>query len=171
MNIETEKLKTLSRENLPQPDAFPAYPASWYWLGTQGEFSVKPKSLRLFGRDLVAYRDAQNKVIVMDSRCSHMGADLSQGRGVGHQPPTRHATGGGLHAADTAEGRRLADGATGIAPQGTWENSGRQRRRRSSRGAAGNPIRIVRISRRAEMAIIRADAHRPFMRGGLPNQD
>ena len=79
MNIETDNLKTLNKETLPKPDEFPDYPASWYWLGTQGEFSVKPKPIRLFGRDLVAYRDEQNKVVVMDSRCSHMGADLSQG--------------------------------------------------------------------------------------------
>ena len=79
MNIETDKLKTPGRKDLPKADEFPAYPVSWYWLGTKGEFSLKPKSLRLFGRDLVAYRDEQNSVVVMDSRCSHMGADLSQG--------------------------------------------------------------------------------------------
>ncbi len=85
MNIQIEKQTTLSRESLPEPDDFPTYPASWYWLGTQGDFSIKPKSIRLFGRDLVAYRNEQNNVIVMDSRCSHMGADLSQGTVEGGQ--------------------------------------------------------------------------------------
>ena len=85
MNVETLKQRTLSRERLPKPDDFPDYPASWYWLGTQDEFSVKPKSLRIFGRDLVAYRDERKKVVVMDSRCSHMGADLSQGTVKGGQ--------------------------------------------------------------------------------------
>jgi len=79
MNIETDNPKTPGREDLPKADEFPAYPASWYWLGTQGEFSARPKSLRLFGRDLVVYRDENRHVVVMDSRCSHMGADLSQG--------------------------------------------------------------------------------------------
>ena len=85
MNAEIDNLNTLNIDTLPKPDEFPDYPASWYWLGTEGEFSHKPKSVRLFGRDLVAYRDDQNKVVVMDSRCSHMGADLSQGTVEGGQ--------------------------------------------------------------------------------------
>jgi len=79
VNVETDKPKTLGTKDLPKADEFPAYPVSWYWLGTKGEFTSKPRSLRLFGRDLVAYRDEQNSVVVMDSRCSHMGADLSNG--------------------------------------------------------------------------------------------
>jgi nitrite reductase/ring-hydroxylating ferredoxin subunit len=85
MRIATNNPKTLSIEKLPRANEFPAYPASWYWLGTRREFSAKPKSVRLFGRDLVAYRDDEDKVVVMDARCSHMGADLSQGTVEGGQ--------------------------------------------------------------------------------------
>ena len=79
------KPETLGRKNLPRADEFPAYPASWYWLGTRREFSAKPTSVRLFGHDLVAYRDDKDKVVVMDARCSHMGADLSNGTVEGGQ--------------------------------------------------------------------------------------
>ena len=85
MSIATDNLETSSKQTLPRADDFPAYPASWYWLGTRREFSAKPKSVRLFGRDLVAYRDDEGKVVVMDARCSHMGADLSNGSVEGGQ--------------------------------------------------------------------------------------
>jgi len=79
------KPETLGRKDLPRAEEFPAYPASWYWLGTSRELSAKPSSVRLFGRDLVAYRDDKNRVVVMDARCSHMGADLSNGTVEGGQ--------------------------------------------------------------------------------------
>jgi nitrite reductase/ring-hydroxylating ferredoxin subunit len=72
-------MQNMDTQSLPKAGEFPAYPASWYWLGTSREFSSKPKSVRLFGRDLVAYRDDESRVVVMDARCSHMGADLSNG--------------------------------------------------------------------------------------------
>jgi nitrite reductase/ring-hydroxylating ferredoxin subunit len=64
---------------LPKAEEFPDFPVSWYWMALSSEISQKPKPVRLFGRDLVAFRDEKGSVVVMDSRCSHMGADLSQG--------------------------------------------------------------------------------------------
>jgi nitrite reductase/ring-hydroxylating ferredoxin subunit len=37
----------------------------------------------MLGRQLVAYRTTTGKVVVMDGRCSHLGADLSGGRVIG----------------------------------------------------------------------------------------
>ena len=79
MSIAADKMETLDRQALPKASDFPDFPASWYWLGTSGDFSAKPRSVRLFGRDLVVYRDGEGRVVVMDARCSHMGADLSNG--------------------------------------------------------------------------------------------
>lgn len=76
---------SFDKQALPKADSFPEYPESWYWLGTSRELGGAPKSVRLFGRDLVAYRDDKNKLIVMDARCSHMGADLCNGKVVDGQ--------------------------------------------------------------------------------------
>lgn len=79
MSIATDIPQAFDKQSLPHADSFPAYPESWYWLGTSREFSRKPTPARLFGRDLVVFRDNEDKLVVMDARCSHMGADLCNG--------------------------------------------------------------------------------------------
>jgi len=67
---------------LPAPRAseFPAYPCSWYLFARSANIRRdRPFARDIFGRRLVAYRASQGETTVMQSRCSHMGADLSLG--------------------------------------------------------------------------------------------
>src|SRR5690349_4490456 len=67
----------------PPADRFPVYPTSWYLFGPSVELRGRPVSKTLLGRRLVAYRTAGGRVVVMDGRCSHLGADLGRGEVVG----------------------------------------------------------------------------------------
>lgn len=67
----------------PPATAFAKCPASWYLFSNGQELSTKPIGRTLFGRNLVAFRLANGKPSVMDSRCSHLGADLSNGHVAG----------------------------------------------------------------------------------------
>lgn len=66
----------------PPVDAFAPFPASWYLFGHERDL-VTPRSKRMLGRQLVAFRTASGKVSVMAANCSHMGADLGCGRVIG----------------------------------------------------------------------------------------
>jgi aminopyrrolnitrin oxygenase len=66
----------------PPADAFVPYPASWYLFGHTRELG-QPRSKRLLGRQLVAFRTASGNVSVLAANCAHMGADLGCGRVVG----------------------------------------------------------------------------------------
>lgn len=66
----------------PPVDRFPAYPASWY-LFCRADELARPKSKRMLGRQLVAFRTRSGKVAVMAANCSHMGADLGCGMVTG----------------------------------------------------------------------------------------
>ena len=76
----------------PARDAFPAFPVSWYLFGNSDEVRRGPVSRALLGRRLVAYRTESGRVVVLDARCSHLGADLGKGRVVGEalQCPFHH---------------------------------------------------------------------------------
>ena len=63
----------------PDESAFPEYPASWYMLCAAAHLAKGPVSLSAFGRDLAAFRTESGKVVVMDGRCAHLGADLGRG--------------------------------------------------------------------------------------------
>lgn len=65
---------------IPAPNDFPCYPASWYLLCPSRELTSKPLKKSIFGRELVLYRAGSGSLVAMDSRCAHLGADLSQGR-------------------------------------------------------------------------------------------
>ena len=67
----------------PPSDSFPAYPASWYLFGMSAELRAGPVSKPLLGKQLVAFRTASGKAVVLDAHCAHLGADLGQGCVVG----------------------------------------------------------------------------------------
>jgi phenylpropionate dioxygenase-like ring-hydroxylating dioxygenase large terminal subunit len=53
----------------------------WYWaLPSHALKKGRIEPLRLLGRDLVAFRGDDEKVVVMDAYCPHMGAHLAEGR-------------------------------------------------------------------------------------------
>jgi nitrite reductase/ring-hydroxylating ferredoxin subunit len=66
----------------PPVEAFATFPASWYLFGHARELD-RPRSKRMLGRQLVAFRTASGRVSVIAANCSHMGADLGCGRVVG----------------------------------------------------------------------------------------
>ena len=69
----------------PRADAFPDSALGWYVLGQSHEIRSRPKGVELFGQRLVCFRLSSGKPVVMDARCWHIGADLSQGGVTGDQ--------------------------------------------------------------------------------------
>ena len=69
----------------PQAEAFPDSALGWYVLGPAHEITSRPKGVELFGQRLVCFRVSSGKPVVMNARCWHMGADLSQGVITGDQ--------------------------------------------------------------------------------------
>lgn len=67
-------------DQAPPISAFANYPASWYLFGPSRELSAKPVARSMFGRKLVAFRTAQGAPVALESRCAHLGADLSHGK-------------------------------------------------------------------------------------------
>lgn len=57
-----------------------AVPRSWYYLGPVSALGAKPKPFDLWGKPLIAYRDAHGRVVVQSRHCIHMNTDLSQAR-------------------------------------------------------------------------------------------
>ncbi len=56
---------------------------SWYVLGKSSQVKInKPKNFQVLGRNLVCWRDENNSLHLLDSRCPHLGADLGKGRVV-----------------------------------------------------------------------------------------
>jgi 3-ketosteroid 9alpha-monooxygenase subunit A len=55
-------------------------PTGWFMIGWSEEFAVGDvRSLHYFGQDLVAYRDADGALHVLDGHCRHLGAHLGHG--------------------------------------------------------------------------------------------
>ncbi len=53
----------------------------WYWALRSRELPKgKAKHLRLLGRDLAIYRNAEGRVVTMDAYCPHMGCHLGEGK-------------------------------------------------------------------------------------------
>jgi len=69
----------------PRAEAFPDWPNGWYELARSDQLGCKPLGIDLFGRRLVCYRTTSGQPVVMDARCWHMGADLSEGSVIGDQ--------------------------------------------------------------------------------------
>ena len=72
-------LQLQSLKRAPDESAFPEYPESWYLLCRSSDLEHRPASLQALGRDLVAFRTDSGSLVVMDGRCSHLGADLGRG--------------------------------------------------------------------------------------------
>ncbi|MBW4636611.1 MAG: aromatic ring-hydroxylating dioxygenase subunit alpha [Iphinoe sp. HA4291-MV1] len=53
--------------------------ASWYVAMQSEDLGEKPKSIKLFGQSLVAWRDKKSQPVIMESYCSHKGASLTIG--------------------------------------------------------------------------------------------
>ena len=68
------------RHLAPPSSRFPAFPLAWHLLCESREIAAGPRSFDLCGRRLVAFRGAGGRAAVLDARCSHLGADLGQGR-------------------------------------------------------------------------------------------
>lgn len=65
----------------PSASEFPAFPKSWSWFARSRDLKPnRPLGRDIFGRRLVSYRTLRGLPVVLDARCSHMGADLSLGR-------------------------------------------------------------------------------------------
>ena len=79
MTVEQSKLITETGEGTPAGDLLRRY---WQPAALSEELSgprpVRP--VRLFGRDLVLFRDAQGALGLLDRDCPHRGADLAFGR-------------------------------------------------------------------------------------------
>ncbi|WP_394829175.1 Rieske 2Fe-2S domain-containing protein [Pendulispora albinea] len=77
--------------------------ASWYVAMLSKDLKSTPVAVKLFGEELVAWRDARGVPVVMDRYCSHLGASLADGKVVDGciQCPFHHwrfdATGGCAH--------------------------------------------------------------------------
>lgn len=67
----------------PPVSSFPAHPASWYLFCHANELRQGPLAKEILGRDLVAFQTASGKIVVLDARCSHLGANLGRGKVVG----------------------------------------------------------------------------------------
>ncbi len=76
-------LQTQPTKRAPDESAFPEYPTSWYLLCHASELEHGPVSLQMLGRELVAFHTDSGEIVVMDGRCSHMGADLGRGQVCG----------------------------------------------------------------------------------------
>src|SRR6185295_9768449 len=68
-----------SIQGIPTVRDFPRYPASWYLVCKSRELKRGALKRSIFGREIVLFRGESGKVIAMDNRCAHLGADLSQG--------------------------------------------------------------------------------------------
>jgi len=58
---------------------FPSVPVSWFYLCPSGELNRGPLSVELCGHTFVGYRTRSGRAVVLSGRCSHLGAQLSNG--------------------------------------------------------------------------------------------
>jgi phenylpropionate dioxygenase-like ring-hydroxylating dioxygenase large terminal subunit len=59
---------------------FPPYPNGWFGVGYSDEIKAgQVLPLSYFGRELVAFRDGEGKLSVLDAFCPHLGAHLGYG--------------------------------------------------------------------------------------------
>ena len=72
---------------------------------------------------------------------------------------------------NAAQRRRNPDRSVGVGAEGQRRERGRDRRRRSARGAAGDPRRIMRIARRPVMGVLGREAVGVFVHVERADQD
>jgi phenylpropionate dioxygenase-like ring-hydroxylating dioxygenase large terminal subunit len=73
------------RVGAPRAEEFSEWGVGWYVLGKSKAITNRPTRLELLGREVVSFRLESGRPVVMDLRCSHMGADLSLGKLTGDQ--------------------------------------------------------------------------------------
>lgn len=62
---------------------FDKYPRGWFVVAYSHELQPNEvKSLEYFGQRLVAFRDSQGEVAILDAYCAHLGADMGVGGSV-----------------------------------------------------------------------------------------
>jgi len=54
-----------------------AFPRGWFMVARGQDVAATPTPLRMFGRDLIIYRGASGRVVVMSAYCPHMRAHLA----------------------------------------------------------------------------------------------
>ncbi len=79
-------------QRAPAAERFRKYPVSWYLFCTLAELRRGPVSREFLGRRLVVFKTESGRLVAMDARCSHLGADLGRGRVTGEaiQCPFHH---------------------------------------------------------------------------------
>lgn len=61
-------------------DKLKSFPSSWYFIASSNEITRNSIfRLEIFENSLVFFRNNKNVVVALDSRCSHLGADLGNG--------------------------------------------------------------------------------------------
>jgi nitrite reductase/ring-hydroxylating ferredoxin subunit len=59
---------------------FSPYPSGWFAVGSAADLSYgEMKTLSFFGRDLIAFRNSEKKICVLNAYCVHLGAHLGVG--------------------------------------------------------------------------------------------
>ena len=56
-----------------------AFPRGWFAVANGREVGRKPLTVHYFGQDLVLYRGASGRVVMLDAYCPHMGTHLGSG--------------------------------------------------------------------------------------------
>ena len=54
------------------------FPRGWFMVAESAEATNKPVPLRYFGRDLIMYRGASGRIVVMNAYCPHMKTHLAK---------------------------------------------------------------------------------------------
>jgi aminopyrrolnitrin oxygenase len=72
-------LETIVREKMPTQAGF-NLPNSWYIALVAKKLGKKPIGLKLFGQELIAWRNRQGQPVIMNRYCPHMGASLLEGK-------------------------------------------------------------------------------------------
>jgi 3-ketosteroid 9alpha-monooxygenase subunit A len=56
------------------------FPSGWFAVGSVADITAgQIKTLSYFGRELIAFRNGENKICVLNSYCVHLGAQLGVG--------------------------------------------------------------------------------------------
>lgn len=53
------------------------FPRGWFMVARSGEVTAAPAALRMLGRELVIYRGASGRIVLLDAYCPHMQAHLA----------------------------------------------------------------------------------------------
>ena len=56
-----------------------AFPRGWFAVANSADLGRKPMSVHYFGQDMVLYRGASGRAVMLDAWCPHMGTHLGSG--------------------------------------------------------------------------------------------